>query len=114
MSILWIIILAFLTKAPLSGNKPFVCAGIYTALIGGWLLASGTSLAGLLLSVAMTFGLAAAWFKLLDRYENTTFVWWIVFLVGIGPVWFSTTLAGILLAVFSRVAGGEAHALFRR
>ena len=75
-------LLAALVRLLLVNVSPLMCASIYT--VAGVIFAffSGTALEALLLGGGISFVLAFIYFWLLHRYQETTFCFWFIFIVG--------------------------------
>jgi hypothetical protein len=77
------LILAALIKVLLTTNKPFLCAGIYAGVGFVLSLLAGTSLLVLVLATVLRFALASLYFWLLDRFEDSTGLFWLIAILGI-------------------------------
>jgi hypothetical protein len=77
-----IIILIGLVKLLMINGKPFLCAGIYTAIGFIFGLLWGNPFLPMFIGALIGFGLASLYFWLLNRTENRT-VWWIILIVGL-------------------------------
>lgn len=66
-------------------DKPFLCSGLYAAVIlfFGWI--TGPFLPALI-SGAIRFLLASIYFWVLNKLDGYYFVWWIVALVGLSLI----------------------------
>jgi len=83
-----IFIIAGLVKFLLATNKPGLCAALYTAfsfLLSLFLMHVGFPI--LLLRAVISFGFAYLYFRLLDRFEDSGWFWFILVLgLAIGLV----------------------------
>ena len=78
-----IIFLIGLIKLLLATNKPFMCAGIYTALGFIFGLLIGQSFLNVLIASVVAFAFSALYFWLLDRFEYNILLWWVILMVGL-------------------------------
>jgi len=78
-----IFILVGLVKLLLETEKPFLCAGIYTAIGFVFRLAASTPLDEALLATGISFALASLYFWLLHRLSGSGAVWWLILILGI-------------------------------
>ena len=76
-------LLAALTRVLLATGNPHLCAGIYASLGLIFAFCSGAHPGAALLATAITFVLATIYFWLLHRYEERTFLFWVIFASGI-------------------------------
>lgn len=76
-------LLAALVKMLLATRSPFLCAGIYA--MAGLIIAffSGATLETVILGTAISFLLASIYFWLLHRHEDTTLLFWGIFITGV-------------------------------
>jgi hypothetical protein len=77
------IMLAALIRLLLATSKPFLCSGIYTAVSVIFGLAIGTKFLAVLVGGAIVFGLTSLYFSLLDRFEDSTGLFWLIAGLGI-------------------------------
>lgn len=82
MLILKIIILASLIKLLIATNNPLLCTSVYVSFgfIFGLLL--GNPFVYVLIAAAISFGLAFAYFWLLNRFEDSG-MFWVILVVGL-------------------------------
>ena len=78
-----VVILVGLIKLLLVTPKPFLCAGIYTAIACLFSLMLGASLLGIVLVGPVRFALASLYFWLLARFEDSGGLWWLIAIGGI-------------------------------
>ena len=78
-----ILLLVGLIRLLLVTDKPFLCSGIYAAVVLVFGLAFGGNFVAVLVSVVIVFVLASIYFFLLDRLDSGTVIWWIVAILGI-------------------------------
>jgi len=77
------IMLAALIRLLLATSKPFLCSDIYTAVSVIFGLAIGTKFLAVLVGGAIVFGLTSLYFSLLDRFEDSTGLFWLIAGLGI-------------------------------
>ncbi len=63
-------------------NNPLLCAGIYASVVLIFNLLFGNPLIIVLVCSAIRFGLAYLYFWLLDRFQGSGILWWIILIVG--------------------------------
>jgi hypothetical protein len=81
--ILKIVILAALIRLLIQTQKPFLCAGIYTAVFVIMGLVNGAKFVPLLIFTAVAFALASLYFWLLDRFEDNLLLFWVIAAAGL-------------------------------
>jgi hypothetical protein len=81
--ILKALVLAALIKVLITTGKPFLCAGIYAGVGFIASLLMGANFLVLLLATAVSFALASLYFWLLDRFEDSTVLFWVIAIVGL-------------------------------
>ncbi len=77
------VIIAALVRLLIMTDNPWLCSGIYTAIIFILSLISGAALVPALIATAITFVIVSIYFLLLNRFETGSAIWWII---GIGGV----------------------------
>ena len=77
-----IVILVALVKLQLKAENPLLCAGLYAWVCAGLGAVSGASLGLLVLLSVLKFGVAFAYFWLLERFEGSGGLWWAIFASG--------------------------------
>ena len=82
MFIIKILVLVGLIQLLLATNKPFFCATIYAGM--GFLLGLmwGRPIDTLFVPALMAFALSSIYFHLLDRFEGSGILWWIIMAGG--------------------------------
>ncbi len=77
-----VILLVGLVRLLSYTRKPFLCAAIFSGLdlILGLFYHEPIGL--VLISVGVVFVISYLYFWLLDRYDDSTILWWIILLVG--------------------------------
>jgi len=75
-----IIFLVALIRLLIMNEEPFLCSGIYAAMVFIFGLITGTPFVSVLIATAIAFALSSLYFWLLNRFEG--FFWWIIMLVG--------------------------------
>ena len=63
-------------------NKPLLCAVIYTLVSSLWSLLWKYPFPDIIILPAVGFVLSAVYFWLLDRYEDSAIIWWLVLLMA--------------------------------
>ncbi len=64
-------------------EKPFMCAGIYMAVILIWNFFMGASIGDMFFYALIAGALAALYFWLLDRFMGTGWIFWTIALAGV-------------------------------
>ena len=77
-----IVILVALVKLQLTAENPLLCAGLYAWICAGLGWMSGIPLGLLALYSVLKFGVAFAYFWLLERFEGSGVLWWAIFASG--------------------------------
>jgi hypothetical protein len=78
-----LLVLVGLIKLLLVTRKPFLCSGIYAVLTLGASIVSDLSFELVIVITAVRFTFATLYMWLLDRYENSGIVWWLILVGGI-------------------------------
>ena len=80
--IIKILLLIGLIKLLFETNKPLLCASIYVGI--GIIIdfVSGTRIGSLLIAGVISFILAAVYFWLLDRFQGSGLVYYVIMVVG--------------------------------
>jgi hypothetical protein len=81
MMIFRVLLLFGLIRLLIETNKPFLCSGIYAAIVTGFSLigGSGTTAIG---AGGLAFLLASAYFWMLDRFQEGI-LFWVIMIVGL-------------------------------
>lgn len=79
-----IMLLVALLKLLLETERPFLCAGIYTAILFVLTLALEMPFTSALGWSGIRFGIAALYFWLLDRFQGSPLVFFPILVVGLG------------------------------
>src|SRR5262245_26395213 len=76
-------LLASLVRLLLATGSPFLCSSIYA--LAGLIFAffSGATLEAAIIGTAMAFVIASIYFWFLHRYEDTTLLFWTIFVTGV-------------------------------
>jgi hypothetical protein len=77
-----ILIMVGLIKLLLFTNKPLLCASIYAGAAILMALLVGRPVSIILLAAIFAFALSAAYFWLLDTFQDSGIIWWIIMIVG--------------------------------
>ena len=77
-----IFLLAVLVRLLIATDKPFLCSGLYAGVIFIFGLILGPFQAALV-SAAVGFLLTSIYFWLLDRFDTSPVLWWIIAVVGV-------------------------------
>ena len=77
------LVLAAFIRLLIATDKPFLCSGLYAALVFVLGLIGGAKILFLLILTIVAFALASLYFWLLDRVEAGTPLWWVIAVVGL-------------------------------
>ena len=77
------LVLAAFIRLLIATDKPFLCSGLYAALVFVLGLIGGAKLLFLVILTIVAFALASLYFWLLDRVETGTPLWWVIAVVGL-------------------------------
>jgi hypothetical protein len=78
-----ILLLCALIKLLMETESPLLCASLYTGVSAFFNLLFGAPWSAILISGALSFGLAFLYFWLLDRFEDGSAIWWVILIGGI-------------------------------
>ena len=77
-----IFLLAVLVRLLIASDKPFLCSALYAGVIFIFGLIVGPFLAALI-SAGIAFLLTSIYFWLLDRFDSSPLLWWLIAVAGI-------------------------------
>ena len=75
-------VLAVLIKILLMSELPFLCSGLYTAIVFGISMMGGRPFGPTAISCLIVFVLTSIYFWLLDRYNESGLIWWVILILG--------------------------------
>ena len=75
-----ILFLIALIRVLIITDKPFVCSGLYAFFVFLFGIFTGFPFIGVLIAVAISYGVASLYFWLLDRQQGI--MWWPVMILG--------------------------------
>ena len=81
--IIRILLLVFLIRLLIMTEEPFLCSGIYTAVVFVFGLILGQPLGGIIINCIIVMALASLYFWLLDYFSESGMLWWLIMIFGL-------------------------------
>jgi len=80
---LWkLLIIIGLVRVLALTHKPFLCSGIYTAMVSIFIVLSNNPFYHSVILIGIAFALSSLYFWLLDWLEGKGALYWVVFILG--------------------------------